>query len=153
MILTLVMNLNRIHYRLLYCGGINWKFTTYTNCLKPSKMRRIAHLLFFTFLSQHSYSSVLADIAPDPTIAKGIIPTHPVDIQMVSEIVKAKLTLDSAYVECTFHMHNLGNQTNLEVGFPVMNYYMWQNEEVSPIDQNKFEVFVNGRSINKMDTY
>ncbi|HZY36778.1 MAG TPA: hypothetical protein VFE53_09030 [Mucilaginibacter sp.] len=96
---------------------------------------------------------LFADIAPDPTIAKGIIPTHPVNIQMVSEIVNAKLTLDSSYVTCTFYMHNLGKQSDLEVGFPVMNYYMWANDQVSPIDQNKFEVMINGKAINKKDTY
>ncbi len=79
---------------------------------------------------------------PRARVVKGIVPLHPVNIQMVSELVKVNLTLDSAFVECTFHMHNFGEQKTLEIGFPVMNFYLWENDYLSPLSKNKFDVIV-----------
>jgi len=96
---------------------------------------------------------LFADVIPEPVVAKGIVPSHPVNIQMVSEVVKVNLTLDSSLVECTFHMHNWGKQTNLEVGFPLMNFYLWENDYLSPVNKDRFEVMVKGKNVGKVNVY
>jgi len=97
--------------------------------------------------------SAVADIIPDPVVVKGIVPSHAVDIQMVSEVVKVNLSLDSSLVECTFHLHNWGKQTDLEVGFPIMNFYLWDNDYLNAVNKTKFDVVVRGRNIDKVNLY
>jgi len=85
---------------------------------------------------------LFADIIPEPVVVKGIVPSRPVDIQMVSEVVKVNLSMDSSFVECTFQMHNWGKETNLNVGFPIMNFYLWENDYLDPVNKNRFDVIV-----------
>ena len=88
-----------------------------------------------------------ADISPRPVQVKGIIPSHPVNIQMVSEKVNVRLSMDTAWVECTFNMHNLGAAQDLEIGFPMMNFYLFQDKYP---DQDKFRVWVDGSEVKKI---
>jgi hypothetical protein len=96
---------------------------------------------------------LFADVIPEPVVAKGIVPSHPVNIQMVSEVVRVNLSLDSSIVECTFHMRNWGKQTNLEVGFPIMNFYLWDNNYLNPVNKSRFDVMVKGKSVDKINIY
>jgi len=98
-------------------------------------------------------TSASADIAPDPVVGKGIIPLHPVNIQMVSEVVKVDLTLEDAFVECTFNMHNLGKAQDLAIGFPIMNFYLYENDYLSPLGKDRFDVSVKGRKVDKINFY
>jgi len=91
-----------------------------------------------------------ADIIPSPIQVKGIIPSHPINIQMVSEKVNVQLSIDSAWVECTFNMHNLSEAQDLEIGFPMMNFYLFQDKYP---DQDKFRVWVNGQEIKKINMH
>jgi len=102
-------------------------------------------LVFLSFL----YTS--ADVSPNPVKVKGIVPRYPVNIQMVSERVVVDLFKDSSIVTCTFNMKNFGNSKEIEIGFPMMSFYHWRdnNENV----KDKFDVWVNGKRINKVDIY
>jgi len=105
-------------------------------------------------------SLTLADIIPDPVQIKGIVSSRPVNIQMASEKVNVKLSMDSAWVECTFNMRNLGKSVNLDIGFPIMNFYLFNNHLIdgerdllNDINENNFEVLVNGKAIRKINFY
>ena len=102
-------------------------------------------LVFLSFL----YTS--ADVSPNPVKVKGIVPRYPVNIQMVSERVMVDLFKDSSIVTCTFNVKNFGNSKEIEIGFPMMSFYHWRdnNENV----KDKFDVWVNGKRINKVDIY
>jgi hypothetical protein len=100
---------------------------------------KVSFIIPLIILMSHSAQ---ADISPNPIQIKGIIPSHPVNIQMVSEIVSIQLSMDSALVECTFNMHNLGKAQDLEIGFPMMNFYLFRDEYP---DQDKFKVWTKGR--------
>jgi|GEM_PF-1064005 len=105
--------------------------------------------------------NAIADIIPDPVKVKGIVPANvPVDIQMVSEVVTADLYKDISFVKCVFYMHNHGKSRELEVGFPVMNFYLWGDNIFEPQKNwlkdgnfNKFKVIVGNSIVNKVNLY
>lgn len=116
------------------------------------RQKTIVFLTVLVFLTFKNFNAS-ADIIPEPVVVKGIVPLHPVNIQMTSEIVKVNLTLDSSIVECTFNMRNLGNAQDMEIGFPIMNFYLWDNDYLSPLIKDKFEVFVKNKKLSKIDFY
>lgn len=100
-----------------------------------------------------------ADISPNPINVKGIVPARPVNIQMVSELVTVDLYKDSSFVECVFNMHNFDKSQNLEIGFPIMNFYLWSDNFSNPLEiasqkaKNQFEVFIRGSKVNKVNIF
>jgi hypothetical protein len=115
-----------------------------------------ATIVIFLIVCTFSISSY-ADVNPNPIQIKGIIPNQPVNIQMVSEIVTVDLFKDSSTVNCVFNMHNLGNSQNLEIGFPIMNFYLWtfqvDNYLLDDANKNNFHVTVNGKKVETINMY
>ncbi|RYZ98280.1 MAG: hypothetical protein EOP47_19700 [Sphingobacteriaceae bacterium] len=126
-----------------------------------SKPKLFAALFLMLFCGE-----VFADIAPNPIIIKGIVPARPVNIQMVSEVVTADVGKDSSFVTCVFNMRNFGNAQDIDIGFPIMNFYLFEPPVSKPSRQlssdffeqnylnqsnkNQFEVFVSGVAIKKI---
>ncbi|MVN20857.1 hypothetical protein [Mucilaginibacter arboris] len=110
-------------------------------------------LILFNLIGLFTY----ADIIPNPINVKGIVPAQPVNIQMVSELVTVDLYKDSSFVECVFNMHNFDKAQDLEIGFPIMNFYLWSSNLseslTSQKTKNQFEVFVRENKINKVDIF
>jgi hypothetical protein len=100
---------------------------------------------------------VYADIIPNPIQIKGIIPNGAVSIQMVSEKVTVDLFKDSSVVVCVFNMHNLGKPQDLEIGFPIMDFYLWPYDMekylLDDASKNNFDVTIGGKKIEKVDMY
>jgi len=98
---------------------------------------------------------VKADIIPNPIRVKGIVAAHAVNIQMESEVVTVDLYKDSSFVACVFNMRNLDKAQDVEIGFPLINFYLWgdDTEFVNPKTKNSFEVMVKGNRINKVNIY
>jgi len=99
--------------------------------------------------------AVKADITPNPVRVKGIVAAHAVNIQMESEVVTVDLYNDSSFVACVFNMRNLDKAQDIEIGFPLMNFYLWGEgtEFTNPKTKNSFEVMVKGQRINNVDIY
>lgn len=72
---------------------------------------------------------------------------------MVSEKVTVDLYKDSSIVECVFNMKNFGPEKTIEVGFPVMNFYHWQNPVSSETDKEKFQVWIGDKRVENLDIY
>lgn len=89
------------------------------------------------------------DIAPNPIAAKGIMSHKECKIQMVSELVEVELYKDSAFVTCHFKMENKGDKTNLEIGFPVMEFQYWSFGGYTPQDKSRFTITVDDQEITK----
>jgi hypothetical protein len=125
-------------------------------------------ILFFVFHCTY------ADINPNPIRIKGIVPFGHVSIQMISEVVNVELSKDSSIVTCTFYMQNLGRAQNIQIGFPVMNFYlsdyemdkadtgkgvnayMWKPEAYYLLNdkiRNKFDVSIDGNPVKSIDMY
>jgi hypothetical protein len=105
-----------------------------------------------TFLSGFLLCGYLfADIAPNPIIVKGIYTVDSCKIQMVTESVFAEIYNDSAKVECTFVLHNLGDSTTIQVGFPEMNFQYWSIGQYNENDKANFEISVNDRQLSEED--
>lgn len=88
------------------------------------------------------------DIAPNPIAAKGIMSHKECKIQMVSELVEVELYKDSAFVTCHFKMENKGDKTNLEIGFPVMEFQYWSFGGYTPQDKSRFTITVDDQEIS-----
>ncbi|NMC58291.1 MAG: hypothetical protein GYA51_02685 [Candidatus Methanofastidiosa archaeon] len=88
---------------------------------------------------------VYADIAPNPIVIKGIYTIDSCKIQMTQEYVYADLYNDSAIVECTFELLNLGDSTTIQIGFPEMNFQYWSMGGYAENDKANFKIHVNGR--------
>jgi hypothetical protein len=128
-------------------------------CMK-AQPRAKTQPIFLLFLFSLIPILTFADIIPNPIQVKGIIPSHSVNIQMVSERVNVQLSMDSASVECVFNMRNLGESEDLEIGFPIMSFYLFNNHLINgerdllnDINMNSFEVMVNGIGIKKVNFY
>lgn len=91
------------------------------------------------------------DIAPNPIEAKGIYPSSDCKIRMESEFVEVNLFKNRSTVECTFELLNYGTETNLEIGFPVMNFHHYDVNEYSFSDKDKFEITVDGLLLTRED--
>jgi hypothetical protein len=92
------------------------------------------------------HTNLFADIAPSPIKAKSISPKDQTSIRMVSEKVIIDLYNDSSVVTCFFNMKNLGEQENLQIGFPDMSFHYFRNK--SKVDEaNRFKVKENGKSV------
>jgi hypothetical protein len=92
-----------------------------------------------------------ADIAPNPIAAKRISGDKECKVQMVSEYVLANLYKDSARVECTFYMHNLGDSVTMQIGFPEMRFHYWHRSGYGNNDKEKFKIFVNDSLLSTDD--
>jgi len=110
-------------------------------------MKQILAYIFFLLSFNQSY----ADIAPNPIIINGIYTVNDCKIQMVSEYVFADLYNDSVKVECTFNLENFGNETEIQIGFPEMNFHYWSFSEYHPADKGNFEIYVDGKLLNNDD--
>jgi hypothetical protein len=113
-------------------------------------MRKRLFLLSGVLLT---FLTVSADVSPNPIRIKGIVSKQPVNIQMVSEIVRVDLFKDSSIVECSFNMKNLGQASEIEVGFPMMNFYHWSDDKSNDLNKDKFQVWVRGEAVNKVNIY
>ncbi len=114
----------------------------YTFCMKQ---------ILFLILVVVSFYQLFADIAPNPIIVKGIYTVSECKIQMTSEYVFANLYNDSATVECTFNLENFGNETEIQIGFPEMNFHYWSVNKYTPTDKGKFKIFVDGLALTEDD--
>ena len=103
-------------------------------------------ILFFLLAS---FTAV--DIAPNPISANGIYTVDNCKIRMEWEIVEVDLFPKKSMVNCTFEMKNYGPVTELEVGFPVMDFHYWNIEGYSETDKANFEIQVNDKSLSKDD--
>lgn len=93
------------------------------------------------------HANLLADIAPNPIKAKSISPKEQTSIRMESEQVIIDLYNDSSVVKCLFNMKNLGAHERLQIGFPEMSFYYYQQN--SKVDEtNRFQVTENGKAIS-----
>jgi hypothetical protein len=92
---------------------------------------------------------VYADIAPNPIVIKGIYTVDSCKIQMIQEYVYANLYNDSAIVECTFELLNLGDSTTIQVGFPEMNFQYWSFGGYSYSDLRKFQIQVDDTTLTR----
>jgi len=59
-----------------------------------------------------------ANVAPDPSWAMHPTPVEPTPVQMVSETIRVRLDADQARVTGSYVLHNPGEATTLEVGYP-----------------------------------
>ena len=110
-------------------------------------MKQIPAYIFF-FLS---FNQLFADIAPNPIIVNGIYTLSDCKIQMTSEYVFADLYNDSAKVECTFNLENFGDGTEIQIGFPEMNFHYWSISEYTPTDKGNFKIYVDGKLLTNED--
>jgi hypothetical protein len=110
-------------------------------------MKRILAYIFL-FLS---FNQSFADIAPNPIVVNGIYTVSDCKIQMTSEYVLAYLYNDSAKVECTFNLENFGDGTDIQIGFPEMNFHYWSLSEYTPTDKANFKIYVDGKLLTSDD--
>ena len=110
-------------------------------------MKQILTYIFF-FLS---FNQLFADIAPNPIIVNGIYTVSDCKIQMTSEYVFADLYNDSSKVECTFNLENFSDGTEIQIGFPEMNFHYWSISEYTPTDKGNFKIYVDGKLLTNDD--
>lgn len=110
-------------------------------------MKQILSYIFFLM----SFNQVFEDIAPNPIIVNGIYTVNDCKIQMKSEYVFANLYNDSAKVECTFNLENYGEETEIQIGFPEMNFHYWSISEYTPTDKRNFKIYVDGQQYTDED--
>lgn len=102
-------------------------------------------IVILTIICLHT--NLFADIAPNPIKAKSISPKDQTSIRMESEKVIIDLYNDSSVVKCLFNMKNLGEQENLQIGFPEMSFHYYRQK--SKVDEaNRFEVKEYGKVVN-----
>jgi len=106
---------------------------------------------FFSIAFIVSFNLLLADIAPNPIAINGIYTVDDCKIQMTSEYVFANLYNDSAKVECTFELKNFSDATQIQIGFPVMNFEYWSIDEYNPADKASFKIYIDGRLLTDND--
>jgi hypothetical protein len=114
---------------------------------KDTNMKRLTIILIGILI----IGKVYADIAPNPIVIKGIYTVDSCKIQMTQEYVYADLYSDSAIVECTFELLNLGDSTTIQVGFPEMNFQYWSMGEYGENDKANFKIHVNGRVLTEKE--
>lgn len=90
-----------------------------------------------------------ADVALNPVVVKGIYTIDSCKIQMKREYVYADLSDDSAKVECTFELLNLGDSTTIQIGFPEMNFQYWSIGDYSDNDKVNFNIYVDKRLLTE----
>lgn len=95
--------------------------------------------------------NIKADIAPDPIRAKGITVLRPTDIRLIYEKITVDLTPDSSFVNCYFRLHNEGKARKVQIGYPNMGYYSYNNQR--SFNLNTINVFEDGIKINGISTY
>ena len=72
-------------------------------------------------------------------------------IRMESEIVLVELFREYAIVECTFNVTNNARKTNLEVGFPVMDFHHHSIEGYQLGDKANYKIEVDDSELNESD--
>lgn len=95
-----------------------------------------------------SYTSISADIAPNPIVGKGIYTVDSCKIQLLSETVIANISPDSSTVECTFELFNHSDSISIEIGFPVMEFDYWRYEPYQLDDKTRFQINVDGKILS-----
>jgi hypothetical protein len=91
------------------------------------------------------------DIAPNPISANGILTKSDAKIRMESENVQVELYKEYSIVECTFEMVNYGEKTDLEIGFPVMDFHHWSLDPYAQDDKSKFKIEVDDFQLKDSD--
>ena len=96
-----------------------------------------------------------ADIAPARVILKGVRPSAPTSVQMLSEPVDIVITPDSTFVDCVFTMVNHGGAEKCEMGFPVMAFFhgSWASTVYSGSDREHFRIEYDGRTLTPDEIY
>ena len=97
--------------------------------------------------------SAQADICPGPKPGKGIVPSKPTRVQMVSEQVTVHLYRDHSEVVCLFEMRNTGEKEEMEVGFPIMSFELWDIDPWSTNLKSNLEAWVNGTKVDTVEMY
>lgn len=109
------------------------------------KKYKFTIIIFLTFISLHT--NLFADIAPNPIKSKSISSKTQTSIRMVSEKVIIDLYNDSSIVKCLFNMKNMGEQEELQIGFPEMSFHYYRQK--SKVDEaNRFRVKENGKAVD-----
>jgi len=98
-----------------------------------------------------SFNQLVADVAPNPIVVNGIYTVDDCKVQMTSEFVFADVYNDSAKVECTFILENFGDATEIQIGFPEMNFQYWSMGEYTPTDKGNFRIYVDERLLTEKD--
>lgn len=91
------------------------------------------------------------DIAPNPISANGILTKTDTKIRMESEKVWVELYKEYSIVECAFEMVNYGQKTDLEVGFPVMDFHHWSLGTYRQDDKSNFKIEVDDFELKESD--
>jgi hypothetical protein len=114
---------------------------------KDPNMKRFTILLIGFLI----IGKVYADIAPNPIVIKGIYTIDSCTIQMTQEYVYADLYNDSAKVECTFELLNLGDRSTIQIGFPEMNFQYWSVGDYDENDKANFKIYINDRVLTEKE--
>lgn len=93
----------------------------------------------------------VVDIAPNPISANGILTKTETKIRMESEKVEVELFKEYSIVECTFNMVNYGEKTDLEIGFPVMDFHHWSLGIYKQDDKSNFTIEVDNFELQEND--
>ena len=72
---------------------------------------------------------------------------------MVSEQVRVDLYKDYSEVECIFEMRNFDETEDVEVGFPMMEFYLWDMNRLDRDFRENLHVWVDGEEVNTVDMY
>ena len=113
--------------------------------MKHSIFKRLP-MIWIALLTIHT---VYADVAPNPITANGVRTTDSCSIQMISEYVCADLYNDSAKVECSFELVNLGDSVTIQIGFPEMHAQYFPSDYYK--DRPDYSISVNGRILTAKD--
>lgn len=114
-------------------------------------LKELMKQIFCLILLILSCAPAIADIAPNPIVVNSIYTIADCKIQMTSEYVFADIYNDSAKVECTFNLENFGDATEIQIGFPEMNFQYWSMGEYTPTDRGNFSIYVDERLLTEKD--
>ena len=110
-------------------------------------------VFFFCVLVLVSLEVVKADIIPNPTRGKGIVPGDSLKVRMVSEQVRVDLYKDHSEVECIFEMRNFDETEDVEVGFPMMEFYPWGMNLGNKDFRGNLHVWVDDEKVDAVEMY
>lgn len=115
-------------------------------------MKKTVLFVGFLFLSILSK----ADIIPNPVSASNLKSMDTTAVRMVSEVVSVDLYNDSSIVEVLFEMKNIGKTENVEIGFPIMDYYYGWNTSLfvgQKGEGDRFHVWVDNEPVEDIKIY
>lgn len=97
--------------------------------------------------------SLFADIVPNPIELKSIMPNAETKVQMVSQKVTAKVYSDSSQVECIYLLKNWGQESTVEVGFPLMLFSYWGADAYKDNINQFLEVYIGSNKVENKNLY